>query len=232
MELDKNITDDELHQNAAYISTSLNQREPEEIDNIYELPDGKMPPNCEKNAVKLNQNRKETVCAKFTSTVIANIALVLSLLALMAAIALAIYVYFSTQGTLPANSLLQGNLKNVSILEREVQILQAELINQANSLRQDYFQNISILEQKVQLILAELNNQANASGQDFLQNISALEQKAQTFQAELENLDALTLSTWTMNPVFSCNCIPPGSPSGDYCIQTNATCKPVQVYSL
>ena len=81
---------------------------------------------------------------------------------------------------------------------------------------------------------------ANSLNQGYQSSISTLYNKIQTIKKKLTIQDstiaaltnALTriLGRFWNRPVRSCSDVPPGSPSGDYWIQTNGTINPVQVY--
>ena len=64
--------------------------------------------------------------------------------------------------------------------------------------------------------------------------MSTLQQEVQTLQAEQNDSnvkqDAIISSILTRSLATSCSFLAPGSPSGDYWIQTNGTSNPVQVY--
>ena len=71
------------------------------------------------------------------------------------------------------------------------------------------------------------------TSQDYFQNISTLQKMNQILQdATVTNFTSILMKSrgtfW--NPATSCSDILPGSPSGDYWIQTNRTSNPVQVY--
>ena len=122
MELHKNISEKEFHKNVAYLSTSTSTNLYQaELKEIYETPQ-----DCSRNAV--NKNNEGTAQAKSgfkASIVTASIALILSILALLAATALAMYF-----GIQEANSLSLDSLQDISTLDQMVQALQTKLNNQ------------------------------------------------------------------------------------------------------
>ena len=147
-------------------------------------PDSELSVHCDTNVANINsRNAAQAKNGLRTCIVIVSIALVLSLLALLIAIAA---MYFGIHGTeLAAAS--------------------------TSSSSQDYQLNISTLHKKVQLSQNMLRNQAATI-------------------AALTNALTRILGRFWNRPVRSCSDVPPGSPSGDYWIQTNGTSNPVQVY--
>ena len=84
---------------------------------------------------------------------------------------------------------------------------------------------MSTLQQKVQILQAELNDSKNEVM--ILQNVLNLSNAKQ--DAIISSILTRSLGTF-WNPATSCSFLAPGSPSGDYWIQTNGTTNPVQVY--
>ena len=71
---------------------------------------------------------------------------------------------------------------------------------------------------------------ASTSSQDNFQSISTLQTMIQNLQVAIDTLLAESEPGTFRAPVRSCSNIPPGNQSGNYWIQTSATCNPVQVY--
>ena len=179
--------------NVAYGIATFDQ----EKESVYADISSSSPPALDPMRTSTNDNKNIT---KMRSTaIVAGVAIILTILALLAAI---IAIYFAIQGTELVNSSNQEQLQRNSRFQEVIQTLKDELNSSRNEIMTEIV-NIKILQSQLKEKIA--NQDAGIA----------------VISSTLRNL---------RNPVRSCSDVPPGSPSGDYWIQTNGTCNPVSVY--